>query len=310
MTMPRTTLHLGSMSLMVLAYAALAAGCAHQGASAPAAPAAVASPVAAVNPAAVADALARAGLAPAPGAATDAATGYPKQVVHATTGAVLELIPAGEFQMGSPAGEAQRRDDESLHLRIIRKPFYLGRTEVTQAQWRKVMGSNPSRFQGDDLPVEKVSWDECTEFLQKAGGGLRLPSEAEWEYACRAGTTTPFSFGATITPAQVNYNGDYPYGDASKGLYRERTVAAGSLPANAWGLHEMHGNVWEWCQDGYEAYPGTGTEEPSRAAGARVLRGGSWFFNAYLCRAADRDRSEPGYRLGDLGLRLARTLPE
>jgi formylglycine-generating enzyme len=260
--------------------------------------------------AAAKDRLRGAGLVASPGSPTDEATGFPRKVVHSATGAELVLIAAGEFTMGSPADELMRDSDEVQHRRQIRKPFYLGVTEVTQAQWRKVMGSNPSKFQGDDLPVEQISWEDCQQFLQKAGGGLRLPSEAEWEYSCRAGTTTPFSFGATITPAQVNYDGNYPYGGGSKGLYRERTVAAGSLPANAWGLHEMHGNVWELCQDGYEAYPGSGTEEPSRDTGARVLRGGSWFFNARGCRAANRDRFEPGNRNGNVGLRLARTLPE
>jgi len=291
------------------------AGCGREPAVvAPATPANEPAVVAPASPGAVADALQRAGMAPAAGSATDAATGYPQRVVHQQTGAVLTLLPAGEFTMGSPAGEAERQDDEVQHRRVIRKPYYLGVTEVTQAQWRAVMKdtelADPSRFKGDDLPVEMVSWDYCQEFLQKAGGGLRLPSEAEWEYACRAGTTTPFSFGATITPEQVNYNGNVPSGGASKGLYRERTVAAGSLPASAWGLHEMHGNVWEWCQDGYEAYPGSGTEEPSRAAGARVLRGGSWSGNAHGCRAANRLGNVPGDRTLNFGLRLARTLPE
>ena len=234
----------------------------------------------------------------------------PSRIVHVRTGATLVLIQPGEFVMGSPASEAQRSSDEVQHRRVIRKPFYLGKTAVMQVQWRKVMGSNPSRFQGDDMPVDQVNWDDCKQYLQKAGGGLRLPSEAEWEYACRAGTTTPFSFGATIKPEQVNYDGNFPYGGASKGLYRARTVAAGSLPANAWCLHEMHGNVWEWCQDGYEAYPSSGTEEPSRAVGARVLRGGSWYDFANNCRAAYRYRLGPGFRLNYVGLRLARTLPE
>jgi len=275
---------------------------------APATPANEPAVVAPASPGAVA-ALQRAGMAPAPGSATDAATGYPQRVLHQATGAVLQLIPAGEFTMGSPAGEAKRGNDEVQHRRVIRQPFYLGVTEVTQAQWRKVMGSNPSYFEGDDLPVENVSWDGCQQFLQKAGGGLRLPSEAEWEYACRAGTTTPYSFGATITSDQVN--GDFSYGGASKGLWRGRTVAAGSLPANAWGLHEMHGNVWEWCQDGYEAYPGSGTEEPSRAAGTRVLRGGGWFTDPDRCRAAYRYAGvKPSLLFYFFGLRLARTLPE
>jgi sulfatase modifying factor 1 len=173
------------------------------------------------------------------------------------------------------------------------------------------MGSNPSRFTASDaLPVETVSWNDCQEFVRKAGGGLRLPSEAEWEYACRAGSTSPFSFGATITPQQANYDGNLPYGGASKGLYREQTVAAGSLPANAWGLHEMHGNVWEWCEDGYAAYPADGTAAPAPGAGARVLRGGSWGSYAGYCRAAFRTGIVPVYRSGDVGLRLARTLPQ
>jgi formylglycine-generating enzyme required for sulfatase activity len=241
----------------------------------------------------------------------DPVTGMPREVVDRLTGAVLVLIPAGEFVMGSPKSEADRSGDEGQHRRVIRKPFYLGKTAVTQAQWRKVMGSNPSvLLEGDDLPVDSVSWYNCQEFLKKAGGGMRLPSEAEWEYACRAGTTTPFSFGATITPEQVNYDGNRPYGGASKGLCRMEAVAVGSLPANAWGLHEMHGNVREWCQDGYEAYPGSGTEEPAPDAGARVLRGGGWGNRAAGCRAANRGRSEPGSRGNYFGLRLARTLPD
>lgn len=251
-----------------------------------------------------------AGLSPAEDAAVDVATRMPTKVVHEASGAMLVLIPAGEFLMGASAAEAGK-EGEVQHRRTIRKPFYLGATEVTQAQWRAVMGSNPSRFQGDDLlPVEQVSWSDCQEFLQKAGGGLRLPSEAEWEYACRAGATTPFSFGATITPEQANYNGNFPYGEARPGLYREKTVPAGSLPGNAWGLHEMHGNVWEWCADGAAAYPASGTEEPAAAAGARRMRGGGWGSNANYCRAAFRDSGGPGFRNSLLGLRLASSLPE
>ncbi|MBM3962364.1 MAG: formylglycine-generating enzyme family protein [Planctomycetes bacterium] len=289
---------------VVAGLALFASGCGGESTPAP-------TPPQPARAAAVADALQRAGLAPAAGSATDAATGYPQRVVHQQTGAVLTLLPAGEFTMGSPANEAARRDDEVAHRRVIRQPYYLGVTEVTQAQWRKVMGNNPSQFPGDDLPVEHVSWDDCQQFVQKAVGGLRLPSEAEWEYACRAGTTTPFAFGATITPAQANFDGNEPYGGASKGPNRAATVAAGSLLANAWGLHEMHGNVWEHCQDGYEAYSGTGTDAPSRAAGARVLRGGGWNDSASSCRAAYRNRYEPGSRDDDgMGLRVARTLPE
>jgi formylglycine-generating enzyme required for sulfatase activity len=251
-----------------------------------------------------------AGFAMSDGAQMDAKWHVPDSIVHVQTGATMLLIHPGEFLMGSPESEAERRDDEVQHRRVIRKPFYLGKTAVTQAEWRKVMGSNPGSFKGEDLPVDMVSWDDCQVFLKKAGGGMRLPSEAEWEYACRAGTTTTFSFGATITPEQVNYDGNGPYGGASEGLNRKRPVAVGSLPANAWGLHEMHGNGMEWCQDGYGDYPSSGTEEPSRDAGERVLRGGSWLRTASGCRAARRVRFEPGLRDINLGLRLARTLPE
>jgi formylglycine-generating enzyme required for sulfatase activity len=259
----------------------------------------------------------------------DSDIGWPNVILHRGTGAKLLLVPPGEFMMGSPTIEVGRGSDERQHRRVIRKPFYLGSTQVTQAQWQRLMGRNPSRFQSsmdlvrwlgigssiprevvDQLPVENVSWNECQVFLSRAGGGVRLPSEAEWEYACRAGTTTRFSFGATITPQQANYNGYESYGAGSTGLYRQQTVVVGSMPPNAWGMHEMHGNVWEWCEDGYADYPDSGTEEPAPAASARVLRGGSWFTYADYCRSATRARYDSGYRDGNVGLRLARTLPQ
>ncbi len=249
-----------------------------------------------------------------------AADGLPKRIQHKATGIVLVLIPAGEFTMGSPPSEAARGDDETQHRRVIGKPFYIGATEVTQAQWQKVMGNNPSIDLGPNNPVERVSWDDCQEFLRKGGGGLRLPSEAEWEYSCRAGTTGPFSFGANITPEQVNYNSNYPYANGGyisdddkwrlERLYRGHTVPAKSLPANAWGLYEMHGNVREWCQDVDGIYPGTGTEEPTGGAGARVHRGGSYIIFAGYCRAACR-RGITGRSPYDvIGLRVARTVPQ
>jgi formylglycine-generating enzyme required for sulfatase activity len=256
--------------------------------------------------AAWANALRRAGLAPAAGSATETVTGLPKRVVHAKTGIEMVLIPAGEFTMGSPANEVGRNDDEKQHPRVIRKPFYMGVTEVTQSQWQKVMGDNPSNFKGDGMPVECVSWEDCQKFVQKVGDGMRLPSEAEWEYACRAGSSSPFSFGANITPQQVNYDGEHPYNGAAKGLDRERTVPVGSLPANAWGMHEMHGNVWEWCQDVYAAYPDRGTEAPNSDSGPfRVFRGGSWSFSAVICRSALRFYYVPGYTyIGGVGFRV------
>jgi len=236
---------------------------------------------------------------------------YPSIVVEKQTGMRLVLIPAGEFQMGSPNSESERESDETQHRRVIRKAFYLGETEVTQAQWQQVMGSNPSNFQGPENPVEQVSWNDCQEFVQKLnarGVGFRLPSEAEWEYACRAGTKTPFSFGGNITPAQVNYAGNYPYNGAAKGQYRQKTVPVRILPANAFGLHEMHGNVFEWCEDTFAAYPGTGTEEPTRGEGSRVLRGGSWGDRARNCRSANRGDYDPANRDVVIGFRLSRTL--
>ena len=225
----------------------------------------------------------------------------------------LVLIPAGEFMMGSPASEAQRYADEGPQRTVrISRPFYLARTEVTQAQWQAVMGNNPSHFKGDGrLPVEQVSWNDAQEFCRKlsakAGVTVRLPTEAEWEYACRAGTATPFHFGSTITTDQANYDGNYPYGGGPKGVYRQKTVAVGSFPANAWGLHDMHGNVWEWCQDLYGAYAAGSVTDPTGAGSGteRVLRGGSWSSGATYCRCAYRSGSRPAYRFDDIGFRVA-----
>ena len=175
------------------------------------------------------------------------------------------------------------------------------------------MGDNPSRFKGEHKPVENVSWNETQRFIQTLNEEvedlhLRLPTEAEWEYACRAGTTTPFSFGDNITPEQVNYNGDYPYAEAKKGLYREEAVDVKSLPPNPWGLYEMHGNVWEWCEDWYqekyEQDKKVNPKGPSRGD-ARVVRGGGWNSLGQHVRSAYRYRIEPGNRHVYIGFRLA-----
>jgi len=222
----------------------------------------------------------------------------------------FSFIPPGVFLMGSPLGEEERDDDEIQHGVTLMRDFFLGVTPVTQAQWRTVMGSDPSSFKGDDRPVENVSWEECQDFCkrlsQQDGKPYRLPSEAEWEYACRAGTTTPFSFGATINTDQVNYNGDYPYGTGRKGVYREETTPAGSFPANAWGLFDMHGNVWEWCQDWYGPCPESDIKDPQgpNSGESRVLRGGSWGGDATGCRAACRSRYAPRHRFGSIGFRV------
>ncbi len=161
-------------------------------------------------------------------------------------------------------------------------------------------------------PVEQVSWDDTQHFIAElnqriAGLQARLPTEAEWEYACRAGTTTPFSFGENITPEQVNYDGEYPYAGGEKGLNRERTVPVGSLPPNPWGLYEMHGNVWEWCEDWYGEYPNEPQIDPHGPEEGvyRVLRGGSWIGYGRYARSAHRHRYGPDYRYDYIGFRLA-----
>ena len=212
-------------------------------------------------------------------------------------------INAGEFMMGSPADEQDRRDNENQHPVRITKPFLLGVHEVTQAQWRSVMSTDRNQFKGDDLPVEHVSWDDATAFCQKLsqqeGKKYRLPTEAEWEYACRAGTTTPFATGQTIGTDQANYNGGYTYGSGQRGVHRRKTTAVGSFQPNQWGLCDMHGNVWEWCHDNYE-----------RAEGARVLRGGSWNDIPWECRSANRGWRTPDGRFGVIGFRVALDLSD
>ena len=167
---------------------------------------------------------------------------------------VFRWIPPGTFQMGSPENEKQRYVEETQHQVTLMQGYWLADTTCTQALWKTVMGNgnNPANFKDDNNnPVEQVSWDDIQVFLKKLnelipGLDATLPTEAQWEYACRAGTTTPFSFGENITPEQVNYHGEYPYANGKKGLYRAKTVPIKSLPANSWGLYEMHGNVWEW----------------------------------------------------------------
>ncbi|MGR9108906.1 MAG: formylglycine-generating enzyme family protein, partial [Gammaproteobacteria bacterium] len=191
--------------------------------------------------------------------------------------------------------------------------YWLADTVCTQALWEEVMGRNPSASKGPDRPVENVTWNDTQKFIEKInselpGLSLRLPSEAEWEYACRAGTMTPFSFGANISPDQVNYHGRYPYAGASKGLYRGETLPVTSLDCNDWGLYEMHGNVWEWCQDWYGEYNGKSVTDPTGPSKGMecVLRGGGWNFDARRARSASRDSDEPGLRNDYIGFRLSR----
>ena len=194
--------------------------------------------------------------------------------------------------MGSPASEAGRFDNEAQHRVQITNAFYLSETEVTQEVWQKVMGANPSMFNGASNPVEQVSWNDCQSFCRSSG--LRLASESEWEYACRAGTTTAYSFGAGITKQQANFEAT-------------RTVACGSLPANQWGFREMHGNVWEWCEDGYETTASSTQDAVNgNSPTFRVLRGGSWGNDTGYVRPSNRYDAAPADTFDDIGFRVAR----
>jgi eukaryotic-like serine/threonine-protein kinase len=215
----------------------------------------------------------------------------------------MVAIPPGEFMMGSSGNEAERQHNEGPQHRVrISYWLYMGKFEITQAQWRTVMGTNPSNFKNcDECPVTKVSWNDAVEFCRKlsarTGKEYRLPSESEWEYAARAGTSTPFAFGETITPEIVNYNGNSPYRTAAKGVYRGQPIAVGSLGvANGFGLYDMHGNVFEWCEDSYHnSYTKITGDAPTDGSAWsvgerewRVLRGGSFFGKASDMRSAHR----------------------
>ena len=236
--------------------------------------------------------------------------------------------------MGSPASEAARADDETQHRVQISHPFYLARYEVTQQQWQQVMGTsiqeqdakdatmNLLRGEGPTFPMYHVNWSEAIEYCEKLteqhrkegvlpnGYVYTLPTEAQWEYACRAGSTTPFAVGdgTNISSKQANLDGNYPYGTAEKGPYLERTEEVGKYPPNRWMLHDMHGNVWEWCRDWYDTYPkaepAVDPAGPDTGSG-RVVRGGAWNDVAQGCRSACRNRGDPGKRYRFLGFRVA-----
>jgi formylglycine-generating enzyme required for sulfatase activity len=248
-------------------------------------------------------------------------------------------IPAGRFVMGAPEDEEESRDKERPQHEVSVAGFFMGRYPVTQAQWRAVAGyepidhklnPDPSHFKGDNRPVEQVNWDEAQEFCRrlsvKSGREYRLPSEAEWEYACRAGTTTPFHFGETIDAEIVNYNAQNEYVGLSikpvystgrKGEYRQETREVGQFPGNEWCLHDMHGNVWEWCEDDWhESYEGAPTNgvvwlEEDEDIGwwqqrqtSKMLRGGSWNGSPGLCRSACRGYDSRRNRSFNLGFRV------
>ncbi|NEO19890.1 MULTISPECIES: formylglycine-generating enzyme family protein [unclassified Moorena] len=238
-------------------------------------------------------------------------------------GVDLEMvaIPEGSFIMGSPETEEGHRDSESPQHQVAVKSFFMGKYPVTQAQWQAVaaltqvnreLKPNPSYFKGDDRPVERVSWDDAVEFCERLSEytkrPYRLPSEAQWEYACRAGTTTPFHFGETITTDLANYDGNYTYGSGSKGKYVQETTPAGSFGvANDFGLYDMHGNVWEWCADhwhsNYKGAPTDGSAWEDESINnndndniSRLLRGGSWRSDPGFCRSGSRPFYDPVLR--------------
>jgi len=261
------------------------------------------------------------------------------QVIFAQLSTVannMVRINGGTFMMGSPANEVGREDDELQH-RVTVSSFYMGKYPVTQKEYREVMGSNPSFYIGDNYPVENVSWYDainyCNRLSQKEGltpaytvngedvtwnskaSGYRLPTEAEWEYACRAKTTTPFSTGNNITTSQANYNENIPHNNNAIRRYSQTTTAVGSFAPNPWGLYDMHGNVYEWCWDWYEPYSDSAQTDPkgaSSGAGSllqgsgRVLRGGSWNYGARYLRSAYRGYYTPTTCDIYLGFRVAR----
>jgi formylglycine-generating enzyme required for sulfatase activity len=235
----------------------------------------------------------------------------PRKEFTNSIGMKFVWIPPGSFMMGSPKEEKDRKMGEIQHKVTLTKGFYMGVYPVTQEQWREIMGNNPSCFKGEkNLPVEMVSWDDCQEFIKKLRGKdkkpYRLPTEAEWEYACRAGTKTPFHFGETISTDQANYNGHFRYGDGKIGVSRGKTTPVGRFPANAFGLFDMHGNVYQWCQDRDGDYPQNEVVDPKGPDGdrGRVMRGGCFYEPPRFCRSVYRTCADPEATFRSFGFRV------
>lgn len=240
------------------------------------------------------------------------AQGFTQRLPAAVALEMIE-VPAGRFSMGSTRAEGG--DDERPQHPVAIGRFYMARALVTQAQWQAVMGRRPAaRFRGDDLPVENVSWVEAQAFCERlsrhAGRAYGLPSEAQWEYACRAGTRTPFAYGDTLAGDLANYCAEHTYRAERPGPYRHMTTPAGAFPPNPFGFYDLHGNLWEWCADAwhddYTAAPGGDT--PWQARGdqdGRVVRGGSWHDVPAACRSAARTRYEAGQGDDFVGFRVA-----
>jgi len=241
----------------------------------------------------------------------------------------MVLVPSGTFMMGSPEDELDRDEDEGLQHEVTVPSFFMGRYPITHAQWRAVaalpqverdLDLDPSRFKGENRPVETVSWYDAVEFCQRleqlTKRPYRLPSEAEWEYACRAETQTPFYFGKTLTTELANYDGNHTYGDGPKGEYRQETTPVDHFGiANAFGLSDMHGNVREWCADhfhsNYEGAPADGSAwlDKGKSDSNYVLRGGSWDYSPWFCRSAYRYYHPPDNAINYVGFRVACAAP-
>jgi formylglycine-generating enzyme required for sulfatase activity len=249
-----------------------------------------------------------------------------KTVVN-SLGMEFVLIPAGTFVMGSPIGEPHRHRDEVQHEVTITKPFYMQTTELTLKQWRDLMGAKffglwKWRWRGEgDMPKVKVSWFDAVDFIdelnERKEGVYRLPTEAEWEYAARAGSTTAYTWGKDIECSKAMYsNNSLKEGNCvehviAKGLTEDQPAPVRRYPPNAWGLYDMHGNVWEWVQDWYGEYPTTAVVDPKGpdSGTIRVRRGGSWFRFGWSCRSANRNTSHPGSKYNTLGFRVVREVP-
>lgn len=240
-------------------------------------------------------------------------------------GMELVLVQPGTFLMGSLPDEQHRRRWENRHKVTLTQPYWLGKYEVTQKQWQALGNENQSYFKDPRNPVAKVSWFDAIKFcreltaqVEKAGSlpeghVFRLPTEAEWEYACRSGTQTATAFGNDMNSRQANFDGQHPLGKASKGSFQKRVTPVGFYAANAWGLHDMHGNVWEWCHDFFIDLPQTPQTNPFGPRGGRyrVAKGGGWLYHGWECRSTSRCAMMPGvkYNIG-IGFRVALARPQ